>query len=187
MTAELSIEEKNAQFDVLPDAEKRIAIAQDVLQALATNRLEAGCYYLTGQLRPVGDEHDSFQATLAAAKFPCRVCAKGAIFCATVLRRNQVSNQDADWQAWGGPALSRSLGHIFSSQQLNMMENEYETADMNMGGVVMGKIMGGLPRRERLEIIMLNVIRNGGTFIPSLQDPELLRRSGAGSVESAVD
>lgn len=138
----------------------------------------------------LGAPSDSFRDLLAKLP-PCQVCAKGAIFVCTVARRNQVTNAEAfrPLAGWGGAEMRGLLGDIFDAEQLSIIEREFE-GGANDNGISDEPVMGLFEEGEdedgyrdgswkelyndetRMTMIMQNIVRNGGTFVPEQGVPD---------------
>jgi hypothetical protein len=188
-----SIERKNKAFDAMEPRAKRVAIARDVIENLKSKKLvaRAGSYLMVRDGEEFGqpyfnnfygddgsNKNGSFQETLNSIP-QCQVCAKGAIFACTVMRRNQVKNNQVpynDCYNWTGDSLFELLGNIFSPMQLRLIEVEFEREDIEwqnhmISGADKIKPLMQLDERfdtdeDRLIAIMKNIIRNRGTFRP---------------------
>jgi hypothetical protein len=178
-----NIERKNEAFDRLPKAKQRVMIAKDVIKQLKAKKLIA----TQGTYIRVKDDIDdlfrdfhgkqnyndnSFQETLKSIP-QCKVCAKGAIFACTVMRRNQVKNNQVPGGTddWGGGNIAPLLGNIFSPMQLRLIETEFEGHDIE-ATTFEGEIKPIMNLRlnsneDTMIIIMKNIIRNNGRFRPT--------------------
>jgi hypothetical protein len=170
-------ETQNAVYARASKRAKRVLIAQDVLAALRSKRLRptTGTYLDLGATiwplneKITADPLGSFQELLPQLP-PCNVCAKGAIFACTVLRQNEVKNQDVRYRnsgsAFSDKNMSKLLQGVFSPAQLRSIETEFECRRISGKGryAVMG-LQRFQPRRRIVEI-MQNIVRNQGTFKP---------------------
>jgi hypothetical protein len=179
-----NIERKNEAFDRLPKAKQRVMIAKDVIKQLKAKKLIAtrGIYIevkdevdnLFYSLHDLVMDHDaSLQETLNSIP-QCQVCAKGAIFACTVMRRNQVKNNqvpDGRRDHWKGSNIAPLLGNIFSPMQLRLIETEFEGADiephMLKDEMSPNMQLDNYSAEDRLIVIMKNIIRNNGRFRPT--------------------
>jgi hypothetical protein len=161
----------NLYFAGLTKAEKRVAIAKDVLAQLKLGTIKSTPGTYTSITRT--DDDGQIQK--------CEACALGALFaCATVREvvedgRDTMENESS-WE------MREKLAPYFSADQLGAIENAYER-----GAIVYAEEIFGLDnqttafvesdavlnfnkgirnKRERMERIMKNIIRNNGTFIP---------------------
>jgi hypothetical protein len=147
----------NAKYAAMSRAEKRVAIAKDVIRAIHGKQLipTHGEYFSLGE--PVDshpEDHASLQELLPSLP-ACNVCAKGAILVCAVARQNKVTFGEAvDWTNFRAEILSRYLGGVFTPNQLNLIEDAFETAyngDQEDTNVTMLRIMK-------------NIVKNGGTL-----------------------
>jgi hypothetical protein len=167
-----SIKAANTRFNKLTKPEKRVAVCKDVIKYLGTEKLKAytGIYFKAPGIDAFEKPDGSAQITLA--KLPsCQVCAKGALFVCTVLKQNQVSNDEFERVDMNsGSDLSSAMKELFSASQLRLIETEFEGRDMECEwrscpiAPKMG-LMHYTPT-ERLIKIMENIIANKGTFKP---------------------
>ncbi len=160
-------EASNRAYAKMTPEQKRVTIAKDVLKALEADQIvaEHGEYFDGGLIEALkvdeskhpldGHATESLQTLLP--KLPaCHVCAKGALFVACVSRQNAV--KVGDGMRCGSDQLSRQLQGVFSTDQLQLIENAFE----GFGGYYRIK---GRSAKERMAKIMRNVIENNGTFV----------------------
>lgn len=174
---------RNLRFAKLPPEKKRVAIARDVLGALALKKFIARTGAYVDNFEP-GDNDD----TLDGGK--CEVCALGAVYaCAT--DRGLASMRAVQGTNANATTIRGTLGAFFSWEQMGYIEAAFERAAgwAAVEGTPANKLSGSwtrydrLPRAEeaanwayhlhdateRMEAIMRNIIRNKGTF--NLDDP----------------
>lgn len=159
----LSIEEANAQFALLSDAEKRVAIAGDVIKWVQADRLNLRSTYWrlpeASDARPGADLRE-----LLSDGQPCECCAKGAIFFAHVMRLDQVKT--AGLGGYASTCEMRVAMPYFNNGSWDDVEFAFE-ADNSYGEDwwrAFGVNETGDDRRELLTAICLNIIRNNGDF-----------------------
>jgi len=165
----------NKQFEQLSKAEKRVAIAKDVLKLIKAEKLipETGSYVENDQLDSIlwnNDEVDIKKA-LKELQQPCEVCALGAIFYAETIKRNDcvivgrfVRRDD----------ITKRMKDIFTKGQMIMIESAFESGDFNelrivsQGNIELSINFGSqyTEPKERLVAIMENIVKNKGTFKP---------------------
>lgn len=126
----------NEQFAAMSPAEKRVAVARDVLLWLDIKKLtpEPGTYLLVGD--GVGDDFRTIPTSKLAVVngHSCRACALGAVFAVAAERGEfKVSDADADADAahgsWSQAARKRlEDADVFSAVQLRLIECAFECA-----------------------------------------------------------
>lgn len=157
----------------LTKAQKRVAIAKDVLKHLATTKVTEG-FYCTGEITPDCERDDNAQKHLTALK-SCRVCALGSMMISHVrlwdkikigffnpyysLQGNRIDTNGAD--------IRDVLVKYFPIEQLHDIEAAFELEYIRggtAGAINFGKRYKN--PKSRLKAIMLNIVENKGTFIP---------------------
>jgi hypothetical protein len=168
-------------FSKMTKAEKRVAIAKDVLIQIkkgisipTTDNYFGG---LSGKICNLTYEKEELQNILPESK--CEVCAKGALFIADILRRDNFQI-DRNTNIYGG-TIHKRLTDIFTRNQLDLIETAFEKnviEDENKYLVInyverteVAKAAIRFGRRyttekNRLIGIMNNIIKNKGIFIP---------------------
>ena len=178
------INKLNEQFKKATKAQKRVMIAQDVLAQLKTKRYvaESGCwvqpnYY--SDWKQLSDK-DSVQELFAAKKIEsCNVCALGGLFMSCTNFINNTLLEDL-YDVSGDlgnlideeEQLSNKLNKIFSTNQLKLIEMYFEANggffreddEDDRIGVFYNKNSSD---KKRLQLIMENIVENGGTFVPA--------------------
>jgi len=178
------INKLNEQFKKATKAQKRVMIAQDVLAQLKTKRYvaESGCwvqpnYY--SDWKQLSDK-DSVQELFAAKKIEsCNVCALGGLFMSCTNFNNNTLLEDL-YDVSGDlgnlideeEQLSNKLNKIFSTNQLKLIEMYFEANggffreddEDDRIGVFYNKNSSD---KKRLQLIMENIVENGGTFVPA--------------------
>lgn len=164
-------ERSNRAFERMSPAQKRVTIAEDVIKSLNTGGLKAThmmYFHVKGMDGFIQDNFDVGLKELLPDLPPCQVCAKGGIFTCVVARRNQVTAGHAEHgDMWNSEDLSEELGGIFTPSQLNLIEVEYESFDINTMDL-RNRLSNP---KDRMIVIMENIIRNGGDFIPDPNFP----------------
>lgn len=166
---------RNREFDAMAKAQKRVAIAKDVLAYLRAGKIKTDVpgYLNDVDLRNGEQVRDSLQATDQA----CQACAIGACFVAANLRADDlVVHREALLLAGG---MRDYLARWFSRGQLYLIEAAFEcdaetATDRGVGdrlarraedfGLAHGNRCKN--RTRRMRAIMQNIIDNGGTFKP---------------------
>lgn len=155
-------------------AKKRIRIAKDVLLQLSEKKLIPKHTYVELRdeslinLLPGTDLQKVFK------KQACGVCAIGAVFVAKVRRYNEAKTQELPWnnsvsQFIDQPQIHTNLKGIFTKEQLILMEQIYERTGLmsyEHSDYYYDKKGDRISDRKRMEMIMKNIIKNGGTFRP---------------------
>lgn len=174
------VADRNARFDALTPAERRMAIAREVLDLTSRRVLVPrqghyvdnvdGCYdiNLYGPAQKVADN----------PKLRCNVCQIGAAVVVAVKLFDRVPGEHSMLGSLATPSLREDyLDRFFSREQQALMECAFETdtsfrhymtpsleLEAAEKAVAFGnRYEGELPR---FRAIWRNVLRNGGTFIP---------------------
>lgn len=175
------IKKENARFAKLSKAEKRVAIAKDVLAQIAAKKyVPTQGTYVDLLDKDVSEEDIGKEVCEVVAGARCDVCAIGSLFMSAVKLGD---NLKVDFGEYGDVNFFKSeiLTRFFSKDQLGMMEAAFECSTIGeygerasreaayWGEALRDKLVDeGVndPERELLKMIMLNVVRNGGTFKP---------------------
>ena len=176
------------EFNALPNNEKRILIAKDVILQVESQRIKlvGGAFIKSKKLETfLNKQHDSVQLQTVLPDFVCTVCAKGALFLSDITTRNNymvcnlsIDNRDIEYKL-----------DYFDNIQLDLIEMAFETkvfshtnrklyeftnnrsnsfkasTDEGKAAIAFGRTIMG-DKRKRLIAIMQNIIDNDGTFIP---------------------
>ena len=150
----------------LPQNEARVAIAQDVLAALALDKFSSIRGYFTGKLVKVPMQTNLSLREQLPNIPQCDVCALGGLFIAQVARDNDfdaiVYNGAIEL---GGCDIEDHLTRYFDEEQLDLIEAWFEiwssAGDMSDTWI-------RTPRLFRMQRIMENIVQNNGTFVPEL-------------------
>jgi hypothetical protein len=135
------------EFDAMTDAEKRVAIARDVLARIDAGLLvPSGCAYTHDSIK--GSGKDYFNSN------QCSVCAKGALLCSWIGNFNKYNIEDIR-----GRGTVKELRDLFGDETLKLIEIYFEGWSLPDTGKKVD--------RMTLTQIMQNIIDNGGEFIPS--------------------
>jgi hypothetical protein len=186
----LSVAANNAKFASLTKAQKRVAIAKDVLLQLRLEHINAvsGVYldFPEAKQNDVGECLVDSDAPVSAVYNvrDCDVCAKGALFLSAARVKKGKTMRDlmithdsgnVDANALNDNSIVRYLSDIFDDQQLWLIEAAFEQNDMRSmkdieaGGDYLRYHLDD-SEDERLRAIMLNIIENKGTFKPKTED-----------------
>lgn len=170
----------NREFDAMAKAQKRVAIAKDVLAYLRAGKIKTDVpgYLNDVDLRNGEQVRDSLQATDRA----CQACAIGACFVAANLRADDLEVRALCRNGSWDDGMRDYLARWFSRGQLCLIEAAFEcdaetAADQGVGdrlarraedfGLAHGNRCKNRTRRtRRMRAIMQNIIDNGGTFKP---------------------
>ncbi len=167
---------KNTKFKSLTPAEKRVAIAKDVIQQVLARRykLQNMTYVDTD------DESQIINKEILTSKKPpiCTVCAKGALVCSTVRLFNKFSGDSDDLFSQVEPVLRRNFGRSNG----DMIEVAFEKwtlweygNEKSRQGACLSESQANKARsfgckhrsmRKRVIAIMKNIIANNGEFKP---------------------
>lgn len=164
---------KNKKPVKLTKAEQRVRIARDVLGWLRSGSvtLEKGVYITrkgkatkNPDWKP-GDPLQPYVNTLLAS---CSVCALGGLFLASVDRYNKVQVPGLDDDPLLLLDCPVELERWFSWRQLFLIDSAYEGWEVNVrkGTIDFYFMLELYPNhKDRLKTILLNIIRNKGTFV----------------------
>lgn len=171
------LEERNRHFEAMPPAQKRVAIAKDVLDWLGLGRItaQAGTYMLqelpgewdgTGWTLPRGGGNGVGQIDGRN----CSACAIGSVF-AALTEHEPLS---CGLNVCSDDTMLELLGKYFERDQLLDIEMAFEGFPCHPGRTNKAATrfcrridkfaVGGSARR--MQKIMKNIIDNGGTFVP---------------------
>lgn len=136
-------------------AQKRVAIAKDVIQQIKAEKFIAltGRYFKQCQLPEKVN-----QKTLLEHTEPCDVCAKGAIFLSAIRKFN---DYDAPSSTTREYEMERKSCEFFTYKQCDKIELVFE--GWESGYETWRRIK---TPNLRLIAIMRNIIKNNGTFKP---------------------
>ena len=150
--------------------EARVAIAKDVLAALALKKIATGGVYFHADVQ--GSERFMGSVSLRD-QLPkieqCEVCALGGLFVALVARENEF-NVDVNYGTIGvfGIQVYKHLRSYFTTEQLSCIESWFECHSSDVLDIP--KAWVWLEDTERMKRIMENIVDNDGTFQPSQLD-----------------
>ena len=181
----------NEKFKKATKAQKRVMIAQDVLDQIRAKRYRA----VTGKwVDPIWKRdsksqkikftpnHSAKDAFENKAIDYCKVCALGGLFMSCTNLNNHTTIEDLDTEAhidlgdriefnW---KISNGLNKIFSQKQLKLIESFFEggegyfqSHEGDNYNEEKGIFYESYSNYKRLEIIMQNIIDNDGTFKPN--------------------
>lgn len=174
---------KNERFWALPKAEKRIAIAKDVISSLRARRIIAkeGFYVQFGRLIPVKST-DKLDRVLRNTEGKCNCCAIGSCFVSMVrlgdnLTVGEVTEDTPRTSGLEDFEIRPWLKKIFSANQLQLIEDAFEAQAYNFdsGNVTLTSSARSKAlafgrqfkdSKDRLIAICRNIVSNNGTFKP---------------------
>jgi hypothetical protein len=155
-------------YDKMTRAERRVAIAKDVIKHIQAKRLKVKSSYgyvvhdkgwdeLTGVIETEG------KATKVAEKLKeeCTVCARGAMMLCKVSKYNHYEFE----KGWGISCASTTdaLKDAFSEEQLNLIEDAFELCGVSQDSW----LRQILDAEDRLLAIMQNIVDHNGSFKPN--------------------
>lgn len=156
---------KNAEFAALPRSQQRVQIAKDVLKWLSTGRITAKSGVYLGEVVRGGVVTKNYAEDSKA----CTACALGSLFAVTASRDVELLDNVVNHFS----AMSEGLSPYFDQLQLSMIESAFEKCNMMSNDTSMTVIDAAVhfcPDRmlakDRMSMIMRNIIRNKGEFIP---------------------
>ncbi len=169
----MNIEKRNKDFKKLSKAEKRVAIAKDVIAALKAKKYiaETGDYL---DINYSSDNYDSNinQELLCSNDITCKVCAVGALFTSKVIISN---NFDSDYVP-SDDVMRDELSAYFSKNQLYLIEAAFEgweTDEYSKSEIILTlknndhmRFHRDYDTNDRMIAIMNNIVKNKGTFKP---------------------
>jgi hypothetical protein len=157
MTTSNTIKKNNAKFKKMSKAQKRVAIAKDVISFLELGALKAMCGRYVRPSKELSLQERCSEVQANSLNWgECQVCAKGALFVAKV---NRFDNCPAwKFNSFGGD--SEDMDGIFSYDQFSQIEYAFEGWDEFGWGWY-----STYPNPKlRMIAIMKNIVRNKGTF-----------------------
>jgi hypothetical protein len=193
---------KPDKFKTLTKAQKRVAIAKDVIKQLNAARFNArNGYYLIPN--PVGT-YSSFGTSIlenikAGTELQnilkknierCDCCAKGALFMSAVEKYNQCkvtkNMKENDGRMFDDSDITKHLRGIFSQDQLTLIESAFEGFYLD-GEIANNPYDSPTYRFKRnftqpddcMRAIMENIIENKGTFVIPIPEPDIISMQNA--------
>lgn len=162
------------EFDKLPPACQRMAIAEDVLkQVEAKSFLVENMVYI--ELEKCGNI-PSNEDELREAE-ACRVCALGALATSCILGSDRTFQRDDYGIGVGQRPIHELLKGIFSADQLYMIESAFEKSVFCPSSLSSKELKRKCLKsaefgkrfvspQRRLKEIMRNILNNKGEFVP---------------------
>lgn len=169
------IARRNKLWKAATPAQKRVLVARDVLEQLASKKYtaEAGCYSrINASMRRANVGLKDVRRVVLKPDTVCQCCAVGGLFLSTVLFTNSISanfisKSDTDSRALLAHPTCHAGGSVvtdvFSDQQLTSMEHSFEGWD-KYGTPSKAFYLKHPDEHKRLVAIMKNLILNNGTF-----------------------
>jgi hypothetical protein len=164
---------ESTKFEGLTPAEKRVAIAEDVLERLRTGRVKAahGAYVRGAFGRMTEDIADAFDQVKT-----CKACAIGATFVAALamgrgfLKSDMRSFYDQTISEMRPTDMKFYLSRYFNTDQLKAIECAFEgwiyEEDCHFHFEITHFNDGIDDPAERMARIMRNIVENDGLFAP---------------------
>jgi len=158
------------EFNKLSAAQKRVAIAKDVLLRIKKKNIKQyqGDFFLNKEdIFEELDEKDSIQDAINSSQ--CEVCAKGALVCSWVGNFNKVKKEDIESFEVNlvfEDAAPKGLVKLFGRDMLDSIEYNFEGEDY--AWTSHNALRKGYNKKynNNLRAIMQNIIENEGKFIP---------------------
>jgi hypothetical protein len=173
-----TVQERNEWFEKLSPARKRVQIAKDVIAQIQANKIVPtnSIYFdLNFRLKDLDGQKLSLQNILIEKPdYACRCCAKGAMFVAKAEKYNQCDvliHEDGDCHVYN-EEISENLSDIFSLEQLGLIESAFEATiyyydgDYDKHRIASRMFQPTDDSKDRMIMIMENIIFNKGTFVP---------------------
>lgn len=169
------IQQTNKAFETATLAEKRVMIAEDVIERIKRkNIIISEGRVLHAYKRKNIDYDDSFKETINKGSLECLVCAKGALFCSIIGRINKYTTHDAlrdDTHNNFDDPKHKLLLKYFSRKDIDAIETCFEgTSYLNTGRIDEDTCIEFKYRYDtaymRMIAICNNIITNKGKFIP---------------------
>jgi hypothetical protein len=159
------------EYQAATPAERRVAIARDVLAQLETHKLsnvDCGSYIGGDVLSLLGlDAFFDLRDHADAVAANCKICARGALMISKARLADAVRVYSFNGRIdVGSNQTDAALEDAFTESQLDGIEAAFEQwhDDQNPRPAEFGDRFDD--HAERLAAIMANIVANGGTFIP---------------------
>lgn len=165
------VQERNARFAQMNEMEARVEIAKDVLNHLDTGKLEA----TTGVYLDIDISEEEIRKAQT-----CDVCAIGALFVASLLKYDELEEDEVIYGGGDRFVMARYLAPFFDSDTLDRIECAFEEDPFMAGDVARGKRAVQWMRSKliqldfddeniddvKLRVIMEEIVRSDGEFKP---------------------
>lgn len=156
------------------DAQKRVAIARDVIKQLKSELIGACHLYFYGKIYDILSAENNpladVRALIRKAKIKknlCDVCAKGALLIAHILRFDKMNVSEV--QRAERLIYSYSSIPYFTNEQFNLIETLYESNGYKLGPASPWRKfydrIDDLRNEDRLIAIMKEIIRRRGSIL----------------------
>lgn len=178
------IARNNRRFERATKAERRVMVAQDVVERLETQQFIArSCIYQNIDKADTLQDR-SLQEVIVCGETSCQCCGVGALFLSHVAFCNQVTVNDVESMDGERPRVgaarythddskqSAGLSALFSRTQLSLIECAFERCNMTVDALteyIEEAISFGQAHDNslhRLLAICRNIIAHEGTFRP---------------------
>jgi len=177
-----NIKRKERAFKKMSRAEKRVAVARDVILAIRAEQIvPATMVYLDAEKMSRTPELPDLQVREALAGVECTACAIGSVFVACTNRADDLTMREfgvaSQFHSESRPDQMRKyLSEWFSYKQLALIESAFERSAFNAqvgpnpslrayrAAVNFGDEFTN--SKDRMIGIMKNIIKNEGTFKP---------------------
>jgi hypothetical protein len=168
-----TIKLKNAAFGKMTPAQKRVAIAKDVIAAIAARQFKVRFGRYWERLDAVADGQRLGQALLCEPSTQCRVCGAGAVLLSGIRVFNKTTVPSSNWNI-----PERVVNKWFSKSQNALIEAAFEVQGTScmLTDIFSHKSPSFVAARKfskvsksptkRLIAIMRNIIANKGQFKP---------------------
>jgi hypothetical protein len=170
------IRKREKRFQKMSPANKRVAIAKDVIQYVKVDKKidpQSNTYLLFSNIHPPSYDSDTqIQNLLITRDFECTACAVGSMFVSAVLRYDNIVCGSFRYEMNRG--FRQYLGQFFSQDQIDLIESAFECRMISIDGnpddtdlcqaVIFGKKYSD--DYSRILAIMENIIENNGEFKP---------------------
>lgn len=159
-TKKLTVAQRNAAFEKLSPAGKRVQIARDVLERLKLGKLNAarGVYLMASDTSRLNRE--------------CTACALGAVFACAAVKGVVDRKKGMFDNMYDAESMRRALVGHFDLDQLHHIETAFEGQQINLEAPVSSEARrfnsGINDNSERMARIMRNIIHHRGTFRPEM-------------------
>lgn len=176
------IKESNKRFDSMTPAERRVAVARDVLKQLNKKKIVAsnqGDYvHVNGRVPTSVVDDTNTLVTEVFAGTTCKCCARGAMFVSACSLFNAPKlselRLDEKIKDLNGRDLRLQENQLFTRRQIDMIETAFEgwpiynsaeklPADFRNAAEQFYRANPSATKRMRM--IMLSIIRNKGEFV----------------------
>lgn len=167
-------------LDGILTREQRVLIAKDVISTISSQQeritMQCGVY-----LRVVGDDsffgelHRDAQLNSTSLDGPCEVCARGALFLASIDRYNNCTVGDALNAPTLGVLAADHTQEDWGDSQVDLIEAAFETRNLAVVDDVVAEedllkaaaMYMDKSEKERMILICENIIANNGEFRPA--------------------